>query len=67
MIYIVDYTTVDGNYGHKDIRVRRFRIFGGGARFRILGGVQGGGGKYPAGNDVVLTSMRRNDVTSTSF
>ena len=48
MIYIVDYTTVDGNYGHKDIRVRRFRIFGGGARFRILGGVQGGGGQIPS-------------------
>ena len=27
----------------------------------------GGGGKFPAGHDVVTTSMRRNDIASTSF
>ena len=40
------------------IVVGRFRILGGGARFRILGG-QGGGGKFPAGTG------RRNDVDAT--
>ena len=59
----------------------RFRIFGGqgleywggGPRFRILGG-QGleywGGARWPnsqQAHDVVMTSMRRNDVASTSF
>ena len=42
------------------IGVGRFTILGG-PRFRILGG---GGGKA---HDVVMTSMRRNDVASTSF
>ena len=32
----------------QSIGVGRFRIFGG-PRFRILGGGQGGGGKFPAG------------------
>ena len=42
-------------------------------RLRILGGGGGGGGWGPRGSksqqahDVVLTSMRRNDVASTSF
>ena len=43
-------------------------IIMGGARFRILGG--GGGKRGPnsqQAHDVVLTSMRRNDVASTSF
>ena len=35
-------------------------------RFRILGGGQGGPNSQQA-HDVVLTSMRRNDVASTSF
>ena len=39
---------------------------GGGTRFRIFGGGQGGPNSQQA-HDVVLTSMRRNDVTSTSF
>ena len=41
--------------------VGRFRILGGGARFRIWGG-----GQIPIRhmNDVVLTSMRRNDVNA---
>ena len=39
---------------------------GGGARFRILGGAKGGANSQQA-HDVVLTSMRRNDVASTSF
>ena len=43
--------------------VGRFRILG--ARFRILGG-QGGPNSQQA-HYVVLTSMRRNDVASTSF
>ena len=39
---------------------------GAGARFRILGGGQGGPNPQQA-HDVVTTSMRRNDVASTSF
>ena len=42
---------------------------GGGARFRILGGGGGGGQGRPISqqaHDVVLTSMRRNNVASTS-
>ena len=35
-------------------------------RFRILGGGQGGPNSQQA-HDVVMTSMRRNDVASTSF
>ena len=46
------------------IGVGRFRILGG-PRFRILGG-QGGANSQQA-HDVVMTSMRRNDVASTSF
>ena len=38
---------------------------GGGPRFRILGGPRGA--KFPEAHDVVMTSMRRNDVASTSF
>ena len=53
---------------HRIIGIGRFRILGGGgggARFRILGG-QGGPNSQQA-HDVVMTSMRRNDVASTSF
>ena len=39
---------------------------GGGARFRILGGGQGGPNSQQA-HDLVMTSMRRNNVASTSF
>ena len=39
---------------------------GRGARFRILGGGQGGP-NFQLAHEVVTTSMRRNDVTSTSF
>ena len=46
------------------IGVGRFRILGG-PRFRILGGGQGGPNSQQA-HDVVMTSMRRNDVASTS-
>ena len=35
-------------------------------RFRILGGAKGGPNSHQA-HDVVMTSMRRNDVASTSF
>ena len=52
------------NEGSIDIGVERFRILGG-PRFRILGG--GGGGGARQAHDVVTTSMRRNDVASTSF
>ena len=45
--------------------VGRFRILGG-QRFRILGGAKGGPNSKQA-HDVVTTSMRRNDVASTSF
>ena len=48
------------------IGVGRFRILGVGPRFRILGG-QGGGANSQQAHDVVMTSMRRNDVASTSF
>ena len=50
------------------IGVGRFRILGGGARFRILwgGGGQGGPNSQQA-HYVVLTLMRRNDVASMSF
>ena len=47
------------------IGVGRLRILGG-PRFRILGGAKGGPNSQQA-HDVVLTSMRRNDVASTSF
>ena len=57
------------------IGVGRFKILGGGARFRKLGGprfrILGGGGQGGQNSqqthDVVMTSMRRNDVASTSF
>ena len=45
------------------IGVGRLRILGR-PRFRILGG---GGANSQQAHDVVTTSMRRNDVTSTSF
>ena len=50
------------------IGVGRFRILGW-ARIRILGRgcKEGGGANSQMAHDVVLTSMRRNDVTSTSF
>ena len=47
------------------IGVGRFRILGGGPRFRILGGP--GGANSQQAHAVVMTSMRRNDVASTSF
>ena len=46
------------------IGVGRFRILGG-PRFRILGGQ--GGPNSQQEHDVVMMSMRRNDVASTSF
>ena len=46
------------------IGVGRFRILGG-PRFKILGGPRGA--NYQQAHDVVMTSMRRNDVASTSF
>ena len=39
---------------------------GGGASFRILGGGSRGANSQQA-HDVITTSMRRNDVASTSF
>ena len=48
------------------IGVGRFRILGG-PRFRILGGTKGGGANSQQAHDVVMTSMRRNDVASPSF
>ena len=47
------------------IGVGRFRILGG-ARLRIWGGGKGGPNSQQA-HDVITTSMRRNDVASTSF
>ena len=49
------------NYIATHIGVGRFRKMGGGAR-----GGQGGANSQQA-HDVVMTSMRRNDVASTSF
>ena len=49
------------------IGVGRFRILGGGARFRILGGGAKGGPNSQQVHDVVMMSMRRKDVASTSF
>ena len=55
------------------IGVGRFRILGGGKslEFFFLGGGGGGGGQggpnSQQAHDVVTTSMRRNDVASTSF
>ena len=46
------------------IGIGRFRILGG-PRFRILGGAKGGPNSQKA-HDVVMTSMGRNDVASTS-
>ena len=43
----------------------KVRILGG-ARFRTFGGPRGGPNSQQA-HDVVMTSMRRNDVASTSF
>ena len=51
---IVDH--VGGKYCKEDIGV---------GRFTILGGPRGA--KFPEVHDVVMTSMRRNDVASTSF
>ena len=48
------------------IGLGRFRILGG-PRFRILGGGAKGGPNSQQAHDVVMTSMRRNDVASTSF
>ena len=52
------------NYSNYFIGVGRFRILGG-PRFRILGGPRGANSQQA--HDVVMTSMRRNDVASTSF
>ena len=50
----------------RNIGVGRFRILGG-PRFRILGGGGKGGPNSQQAHDVITTSMRRNDVASTSF
>ena len=47
-------------------RIGRFKIFEGGARFRNLGGGKRGQ-SFQQAHDVLTTSMRRNDVASTSF
>ena len=47
-------------------RRRKVKNIGAGPRFRILGG-GGGGTNCQQAYDVVLTSMRRNDVASKSF
>ena len=49
------------------IGVGRFRILGGGQGLEILGGGPKGGQKSQQAHDVVMTSMRRNDVASMSF
>ena len=53
-------------WGEKKRNHRRRKVYNiGGPRFRILGGPRGA--KFPEAHDVVMTSMRRNDVASTSF
>ena len=56
-----------GGYSSNDITHRRRKVknIGGGARFRILGAKRGPNSQQALA--VVLTSMRRNDVASTSF
>ena len=50
------------------IGVGRFRILGGGGQGLKYWGVGGQGGpNYQQAHDVVTTSMRRNDIASTSF
>ena len=49
-----------------NIGVGKFRILGGGAMLEYWGG-QGGGANSQQAHDVVTTSMRRNNVASTSF
>ena len=57
--------------GHMSIGVGRFRILGGGGGGGGQGleflGAQGGGANSQQALDVLTTSMRRNDVASTSF
>ena len=53
------------NLGMGFLCLHRRPIIGVG-RFRILGGPRGGANSQQA-HDVVMTSMRRNDVASTSF
>ena len=48
-----------------DICVGRFRILGRGPGLEYWGG--GGGANSQQAHDIVLTSMRRKDVASTSF
>ena len=52
---------------HRRRKVSNIGGGGGGAGFRILGGGGQGGSNSQQAHDVVMTSMRRNDVTSTSF
>ena len=47
------------------IGVGRFRILGGGGKVKNIGGPRGPNSQLV--HDVVTTSMRRNDVASTSF
>ena len=48
-------------------RRRKVKDIGRGGKARILWGDQGRGANFQQAHDVVLTSMRRNDVSSTSF
>ena len=66
-VYLLDSLTEGAKGLCQFIGVGSFRILGGGGvRFRILGS-QGGGAHSQQAHDVVTTSMRRNDVASTSF
>ena len=55
------------HFRRKSIGVGRFRILGGGARFRILRRWGEMGANSQQAHDVVLTSMRQIDVASTSL
>ena len=60
----LDFTLSGLSRTDKDQNIQSLLI--GVGRLRILGGGQGGPNPQQA-HDVVLTSMRRNDVASTSF
>ena len=79
MMYYVNHTkghsifttkSYDLKIFNSNIGVGRFRILGGGQGLEYWGGARGGargGANSQQAHDVVMTSMRRNDVASTPF
>ena len=59
------FTIVTAHFHGLGIKYRRRKVWNiGGPRFRILGGVRGANSQQA--HDVLTTSIRRNDVASTS-